>query len=418
MRGVSRLLFVALVFVPCAASPQGGNPIGPEFRINTYTTDPQIRPAVASDSSGNFVVVWQSFFQDGSFISVFGQRYASTGEPLGPEFRVNTYTTDIQAFPAVASDPSGNFVVAWQSYYQDGSSFYGVYAQRFASTGAPLGTEFRVNTYTTDSQARPAVASDSSGNFVIVWQSFPQDGSNYGVFGQRYASTGEPLGPEFRVNTYTTNGQREPAVASDSSGNFVVVRQSDLQDGESNGVFGQRYASTGAPLGPEFRVNTHTTNYQGHPGIASDFSGNFVVVWESLQQDGSNFGVFGQRYDGTGAPLGPEFRVNTYTPSSQYHPVVAADSSDNFVVVWQSFQDGSATGVFGERYASTGAPLGPEFRVNTYTPGFQDNQAVASDSSGNFVVIWQDQSQDGSPGVFGQRYRAIVPVELMRFGVE
>jgi hypothetical protein len=44
-----------------------------------------------------------------------------------------------------------------------------------------------VNTYTTSRQARPAVASDAPGNFVVAWESNTQDGSNYGVFGQRYS---------------------------------------------------------------------------------------------------------------------------------------------------------------------------------------------------------------------------------------
>ena len=80
-------------------------------------------------------------------------------------------------------------------------------------------------------------------------------------------------------------------MASDAAGNFVVVWQSS--DGFYNGVFGQRYASTGTPLGPEFRVNTYTTRSQGNPAVASDSSGNFVVVWGSSYQDGSLVGVFG-----------------------------------------------------------------------------------------------------------------------------
>jgi hypothetical protein len=99
---------------------------------------------------------------------------------------------------------------------------------------------------------------------------------------------------------------------------------------------------------------------------------------------------------------------------------VASESSGNFVVVWESsYQDGSNYGVFGQRYDSTGEPLGPEFRVNTYTLHAQDIPAVASDSSGNFVVLWGSYSQDGwGYGVFGQRFGAIDPVELMRFRVE
>ena len=87
-------------------------------------------------------------------------------------------------------------------------------------------------------------------------------------------------------------------------------------------------------LGPEFQVNSYTTNYQRRPGIAADGSGNFVVVWESNGQDGSGRGVFGQRYDSAGLRVGSEFQVNGYTTSYQDRPAVAADGSGNFVVVW------------------------------------------------------------------------------------
>jgi len=78
MRRIARLPFLALVlvFVPSAASPQG-NPLGPAFRVNTYTAKVQDRPAVASDSSGNFIVVWDSPQDSGGpgIHGIFGQRY-------------------------------------------------------------------------------------------------------------------------------------------------------------------------------------------------------------------------------------------------------------------------------------------------------------------------------------------------------
>jgi hypothetical protein len=411
------LVGVALITVPRAGWTQAGVPLGPEFRANTFTTNDQRNPAIARDPSGNFVVVWNSP-QDGSAEGVFGQRYSGSGAPLGGEFRVNTFTTNPQGYQSVAADGVGNFVVVWTSY-QDGSS-YGAFGQRYASSGAPLGTEFRVNTYTTAAQGYPSVAAASSGAFVVVWVSNTQDGSNFGVFGQRYAASGAPLGSEFRVNTFTTSYQFAPAVASDASGNFVVVWQSYGQDGSDWGVFGQRYASTGAPLGTEFRINTFTTNIQGDPAVSSDPAGNFVVVWSSTLQDGSQDGVFGQRYASSGAPLGGEFRVNTYTTNGESYPAVASDASGNFVVSWASnTQDGSNSGVFGQRYAASGIPAGSEFRVNTFTTSDQDQPAVASDPLGNFVVVWTSNTQDGSlDGVFGQRYGPIVPVELIHFAVD
>ena len=417
-----RLLFVVLVLVARGAWPQG-SPVGPEFRVNTYTTDFQILPGVASDSSGNFVVVWTSNSEDGSGLGVFGQRFAGSGATVGTEFRVNSYTTSDQYLSAVSSDASGNFVVTWTSPGLEGSGGYGIFGQRYSNIGAPLGPQFHVNTYTTNSQSRPSIASDSLGNFVVTWESIGQDGSDWGVFGQRYVSSGAPVGPEFRINTYTTNAQRISSVASDGSGNFVVVWASyPGQDGSTFGVFGQRYASSGAPLGTEFRINTYTSDAQTGPSIALDASGNFVVVWTSYAQKGSNSGVFGQRYNSSGAPVGPEFHVNTYTAGYQFDPTVAADSTGNFVVVWVSSpgQDGSSYGVFGQRYSNSGAPLGPEFRVNTYTTDDQLDPAVAADSTGRFVVVWTSYpGQDGSSvGLFGQRYSQIVPVELMQFRVE
>src|SRR5437667_8522796 len=101
---------------------------------------------------------------------------------------------------------------------------------------------------------------------------------------------GYPVGPEFRVNTYTTGGQAVQGVAADPSGKFLVVWWGQGV-GETDGVFGQRYDSSGIPVGPEFHVNTYTTNAQARARVAADASGKFVMVWNSRTQDGSDYGV-------------------------------------------------------------------------------------------------------------------------------
>jgi len=403
------LSIAVLTLLPPVAWPQG-NPLGPEFRVNTYTTGEQDTAAISADASGNFVVVWRSDGGDGSGFALFGQRYASSGVPFGPEFRVNTYTPGNQENPSIASDASGNFVVVWES--PDGS-FDGISGQRYASSGVALGAEFRVNAATTTgSQTIPSVATDLLGNFVVVWLN---TGPNYGIAGQRFASSGAPLGPEFRVNTFTP-GANAPSVARDASGGFVVVWENVVQDGSFDGVYGQRYAASGVPLGPEFRVNTVTTDYQNGSEVATDASGNFVVVWHSYAPLGAVFhGIFGQRFANSGLPLGPEFRVNTTTGNAIWlYPSVASDSSGNFVVAWDYVGD-----VFGQRFASSGVPMGPEFRVNTHTTSFQFVPSVGVDAAGAFIVVWTSNQQDGSSdGVFGQRFGPIVPVELMHLSIE
>jgi hypothetical protein len=233
---------------------------------------------------------------------------------------------------------------------------------------------------------------------------------------------GEPLGPEFRVNTYTTDGQLGSSIARDAIGNFVVVWVSMTQDGSAGGIFGQRYASTGGPLGGEFRVNTYTPNHQGPayvasddqrgPAIASDSAGDFIIVWESRLQDGGLGGVFGQRYSSSGTPLGAEFRINTATAFDQYNPSVASDPDGNLVVAWIG-QNPSFLDIFAQRYSSSGVPLGGPSRVNTYITGNQIFPFVSTDPAGNYVVTWTSAgspAQDGSgPGIFAQRYNMILP---------
>jgi len=415
----NRVLFVvAIALAPSAAWPQG-SPIGSEFRVNTYTTAAQWHADVAADPAGNFVVVWDGTGEGDNTSGIFGQRFASSGAALGAEFRVNTATIAAQSAPSVAADSAGNFVVAWSSAGGYGGPPSDIFAQRYASSGAPLGPEFRVNTFTTSSQLFVTVAAAAAGDFVVVWTGALQDGSDVGVFGQRFASSGAPLGPEFRVNTSTAGNQYFPSAAFDAAGNFVVVWASRVGYGALPDVIGQRYASGGTPLGPEFRINTFTTDGQTRPTVAAEPAGNFVVLWFGTGQGDSN-GVFGQRFASSGAPLGPEFRVNTSTTDSQYLPSVAFDAAGGFVVAWNSSggYGGASPDVFGQRYASDGTALGPEFRINTFSAGFQTRTALAAHPAG-FVVIWDSYGQDGSgTAVFGQRFGPIVPVELLDLRLE
>jgi hypothetical protein len=81
---------MALVPVPLLAQVSAGNP----FRINTYTTGDQLRPALGGQPDGSCVVAWRSDGQDGSQTGIFGQRFDGRGVFLGAEFRVNSYTTE------------------------------------------------------------------------------------------------------------------------------------------------------------------------------------------------------------------------------------------------------------------------------------------------------------------------------------
>lgn len=385
-----------------SAEAQSFGAQGSEFQVNSYTTNFQSYPAVAVAPGGAFMMVWESGGQDGSSYGIFGQRYDAAEAPQGAELLINTHTSSGQRFPAAAADGAGNFIVVWESSAQDGSNA-GVFGRRYDAAGNPLGVEFRVNSSqrATRSVRRwrrtpPAI--------VVVWQDRNRDQSLTGVFGQRFDSSASPQGADFLVNAFTTRGQFDPAVATGGAGNFVVVWASFLQDGSERGVFGRRFGPSG-PLGLEFRVNSYTTGRQDRPSVAQDSSGRFTVAWQSSQQDGAGYGVYARRYDAAGGPQGAEFLVNSHTTSDQGRPATAVDGDGNFVVPWQSYQDGSSWGVFGQRYDAAGVALGAEFRINSYTTQYQGRPRVATNSDGDFAVVWESwfQATNNSGDVFGQR---------------
>jgi hypothetical protein len=262
------------------------------------------------------------------------------------------------------------------------------------------GPETVSNSYTAGVQDSPQVAATPTGEHVVVWRSNGQDGSGEGIYGQRFNAAGLTLGPEFRVNTTTANNQSTPVVAINSSGAFVVVWVSDGQDGDGKGIFAQRFDAGGAPLGVEFLVNTIISGDQTSPTVALSDNGQFVVCWQSA--DGNGKGVFAQRYDANGEAQGDEFQVNTTFSGDQILPVAAIDANGNFVIAWQG-SDGNGDGIFAQRFDAVGTVLGAEFRVNTTVANNQSAPDLAMDSAGNFVIAWQGRDAQDA-GIFAQRY--------------
>lgn len=402
-----RAAVAASLLSPLVTYAGSTTPNGNEFRVNTFTTGRQVFPSIAMDTNGDYVITWQSDDQDGSGLGVYAQSYNAAGTPFGSEFRVNTYTTNGQGSPSIAMDTDGDFIIAWQSDGQEGNG-YEVYAQRYAAGGTPLGSEFRVNTYTTNPQATPSIGMDADGDFVIAWNSFAQDGDSFGVYAQRYNAAGTPLGTEFRVNTFTTGHQFRSNIAMDANGDFIITWAS-FQGGSDLRAYAQRYNAAGTPLGNEFMVNTFTAKGQGGSSVDMDADGDFVIAWQSYAPNGLDGEVYAQHYNAAGTPLGNEFRVNTVTSSQQRLASVAMDTDGDFIIVWESLvQDGSNYGIYARYYSATGMTFSNEFRINTYTSGDQRLPHVASDADGNFVVSWQSLGQDGSSyGIYAQHYTFI-----------
>ena len=393
-------------------------PAGEEWTVNSWTFGRQTAPDVSMAANGDFIVVWQDGSlelgldgQDGSDGGIRARRFDSWGSGIGSEFQVNISTVGNQFLPFVRHDASGNVLMIWGDVVANQSV-----GRSFDSSFTPLGGDFPIAPGpffgVGDVEFQP------NGDFVAVWGG---GGAYVDLMARRFELDGTPVGAEFQVNTYTDNTQRDPDVAVNSNGDFVVIWSSDARQSLRYDIKAQRFDNTGSRVGEEFMVNTYSTFRQWDPDVAMDEQDRFLVTWFSQKsnppEDLSPSAIQAQRFDADGNTIGTEFQVNTTTQAVEDAPRIAFHSDGSFMIVWETSktpgdEDGWGA-IAAQQFDADANPVGSEFAVNTYTLQTQDQPSIATNGSGSFVVTWSDSGyvgsglaeQDGSlNGVFAQRF--------------
>ena len=322
-----------------------GTPKNTPFDISNnsinYKARIGINPKVAVDISGNFMVVWHV----GSL--VFVQRFNNSSGLIGNPIEVGSNVVNTNSpNPSIGVNDSGEFIIVWNGQDTDET---GIYAQRYSANGTPVGSAISVNSFDAGAQSHPDVVLANDGSFVITWESFEQEGAglDYGVYAQRFDNGGNKVGTEFLVNSYTTDTQRHPSISLFDDGSFVIAWSSRGQDGFEEGIYAKVFDVNGNPIAPafddsdrgsigeEFRMNSYEEPEQEKPSTATNGSNIMIGAWEDGANDGSFKGIFAQRYEilpdntntkifypiGTATPstlLGDQldFPVTVYTPSN------------------------------------------------------------------------------------------------------
>ncbi|MBR0556589.1 type I secretion C-terminal target domain-containing protein [Ciceribacter sp. L1K23] len=367
-------------------------------RVNIYTTNDQDNAAITLRPNGGWVVVWESDGQDGSLNGIYQRIYNPDGSAAGGETRVNGATLFNQLAPEVRVLADGGWVVVWQGL-DPALDTFGIWQQRYNADGSPKGSETLVNVYTPESQTSPSLAGLVDGGWVVTWQSYGQDGSNEGIYQQRYGADGVRVGAETRVNTYTTQNQRYCEVTALADGGWLVTWQSFGQDGSSDGIYQQRFDASGARSGAETLVNTRTQSAQADSQVTTLADGGWVVTWSSTGAILSETTIVQQRFTADGGRYGGEVLVSELDTSSTGSDV-ASLADGGWVVVWSSSGD-----IHMQRYNADGSAAGAETRVNDVTAGTQREALVVGLPDGSWVVSWSSEFEDGSGyGVYQRRY--------------
>lgn len=216
---------------------------GAPFLVNSRTPGLHLLPAVAADAAGDFVIVWQFQRREQAPKSILGKRFTSAGAPRGKEFLVVAGLAADTLRPSVASDAQGNFVVVWSG---DAPYTCGVKGRLYRSDGRPAGPSFSLASSTADQcDDLPQVAFGPQGVLAATWE---RDGSGgIGIYAARFlASPGdEPcLARGGQVLCFTPTSGGEPVLTQSFGGRPGEITLIGDFDGDGRADLCTRFGTT------------------------------------------------------------------------------------------------------------------------------------------------------------------------------
>lgn len=142
----------------------------------------------------------------------------------------------------IAMDQDGNYAIAWdgsdETYHIDD-----IFMSFYHWTGYRIRWPKIVNTTTTGAQRNPALSFYAPNKLMITWTGQGVDANNVDIFAQRFTYDANALffeteGPEQIINTFRYSDKDLCVAAGTGVGNYVVAWESEPQDGSGCGVYG------------------------------------------------------------------------------------------------------------------------------------------------------------------------------------
>jgi hypothetical protein len=301
---------------------------------------------------------------------------------------VNTYRPGEQYLMITATGANGDSAFLWQDWARGGYMFI----QRFDAAGTPLQSD---DWYV--GSGVEGIAVDGQGNFAIA--AILPDGNGQGLFVTGYYRDGSVKVPRFRANVLQETGISGLQMAANANGQLALAWSASRSAGWEPRV--RTFSAFGAATSPEV-VFAGASRPLVTQGVAIDGNGALGVVWLMMYGTGT-VDTFFRRFSNSGSPQTGQVMANTYTPSTQANASIAMAPSGATVVTWESTdQDGSQNGLYGQRFDALGQRVGGEFRINDSTAGDQSGSRVGMAADGSFVATWHTDFR----AVFMKRYRA------------
>jgi len=376
--------------LPVLAQPQR---VGNEFVVNSNTQSKQHNPVAAFAPSGGSVIVWENEVN-----GLRGQLYAKDGSKAGTELGLvanqnlaslpGEGTVVTRRDPAVGFLGAGDMLLAWTEetahliayYFHDDRTVLDqdVFVARRSPSGN-LTIPQRVNVTTAGFQSQPKLAT-RNGDAIVVWT-----GGN-DVFARFLSPLGRPVGNEIKLNSLAGVTARNPSIAVDAAGNFLVAWEGSTTQLD---VYARLFDKNGNPRGTEVRINTDTNGLQRRPAAAAAKDGSWMIVWQGQHGTRVQARIYGQAVSQTGALVGAQVSVSAGYGDAQISPSIARTPSGNFFVLWSDWKNPFPIGLDSVVLSPQGAILTPEDWINEQQMNSWSRTSLATDGNGSFLIPWE-----------------------------
>lgn len=304
----------------------------------------------------------------------------------GPNVKVNDGPSGMDHwFPSIAVNAIGNGYCVWQDNRNGNWDIYFSYC----SSGGNWGPNVKLNDDIGNTwQEYPSIAVDPAGNAYCVWQD--KRNGDYDIYFS-YRPAGGNWESNIKVNDADTNWQGHPSIAVDASGNGYCVWQ-DYRNGKTNPDIYYSYRPVGGNWEANIRVNDDgTVRRQEYPVITVDSSGNAYATWNDYRE--SSYQLSCALYFSY-KPTAGNWSVNIKIAGGSF-PCLAVDGAMNAYCVWQV----SYSNYIRFSYQPSGGNWNPPDTVSDDTTEYRDGPCIAVNSGGNAYAVWYDQ-RNGNWDIF------------------
>jgi len=379
-----------------------------QFQLNSAegTDIPQSDVAVADLGNGQFVAIYNQVDSIKSLI------FDAEGNGVAslPSIAGTNATFDD---PVVAALGNGGLVTAFTVIGNSGATYIGavVYDGALNGTSVIVALPSGENPASDDDVSRPSLAARDDGSFIVTYIRQRDGDGTFDVVAKTVVD-GQPSEEVLIYNSDKTI-QTSAEVAALDGGNAVIAYQQNFTGGlDSDPRI--RIVDSDLDLifddfvdfGADLATDVQVAALEG---------GRFVVVWQT-ENDGSGTGIKARVYFNNGDTVSDVFVVNTTTTGAQTLPDVVALKDGGFLVTWD---DGPSGSVKGQRYNSEGTKIGTEFLGSpngsiVVSNGTSDRPATALLGDGRVVIGYEifvnavlDEFYDVAAAIFDPREKTI-----------